>query len=206
MTPVLRAELIDSSNTCTATATATSSDAPVLALCRELIKAGFDPNHQLHVYRGDILALRVRSIGEGALLRVRGNGVGFEIRGKKPAPRPRSLIGATERATPLAAGCKRETRTPEHPTPTIPPLRSRDRALAAGRGFDRHAGSNVEGTRAPGGEGVIGDPANIVDVIPDHRDHHEHRDHHHGDHHDHRDHHDHGDHQPRQCRNEREVR
>ena len=51
--------------------------APVLALCRELIEAGHDPSRPLHVYRGDVLALRVRSIAEAARLSIRGDGVGF---------------------------------------------------------------------------------------------------------------------------------
>ena len=51
--------------------------APVLALCRELIEAGHDPGRSLDVYRGDVLALRVGSIGEVARLSIRGDGVGF---------------------------------------------------------------------------------------------------------------------------------
>ncbi|HEY9460915.1 MAG TPA: hypothetical protein VIR04_08950, partial [Paralcaligenes sp.] len=38
--------------------------APVLALCRELIAAGYDPSAQLQVYRGSTLCLLVRSVGE----------------------------------------------------------------------------------------------------------------------------------------------
>jgi hypothetical protein len=45
-------------------------DAPVLKLCRWLIEAGAHPDTPLEVYRGDTLALRVRSIGEAAQLRV----------------------------------------------------------------------------------------------------------------------------------------
>ena len=50
---------------------------PVLALCRKLIVYGFDPAIPIHVFRGDTLALTVRSIGEGARLEIRGDGVGF---------------------------------------------------------------------------------------------------------------------------------
>jgi hypothetical protein len=39
-----------------------------LALCRKLIAAGYDPTLPLHAYRGDTLALKVCSIGEGAHL------------------------------------------------------------------------------------------------------------------------------------------
>jgi hypothetical protein len=51
---------------------------PVLALCRALVAAGCDPNRPLHAYRGDVLALKVRSIRDGARLRVATHGVGFE--------------------------------------------------------------------------------------------------------------------------------
>jgi hypothetical protein len=39
--------------------------APVLAPCRELIELGHDPTCQLHAYRNGVLALWVRSIGQG---------------------------------------------------------------------------------------------------------------------------------------------
>jgi hypothetical protein len=51
---------------------------PVLALCRALVAAGHDPCRPLHAYRGDVLALVVPSIGDGARLRVATHGVGFE--------------------------------------------------------------------------------------------------------------------------------
>ena len=50
--------------------------APVLDLCRALIKAGHDPKRALHAYRGGVLALAVRSIGEGARLTVADDGRG----------------------------------------------------------------------------------------------------------------------------------
>jgi hypothetical protein len=53
------------------------SSSPVLALCRALVGAGYDPGRPLHVYRGKVLALKVRTIGEGARLRVSGNGTGL---------------------------------------------------------------------------------------------------------------------------------
>ena len=52
------------------------SYAPVLALCRRRIEAGIDPDRPLHVYRGDTLALVVRSIAEGARLAVGDNRLG----------------------------------------------------------------------------------------------------------------------------------
>jgi hypothetical protein len=52
----------------------------VLALCRKLVATGFDPNTPLEAYRNrNTLALKVRSIGEGARLAVAGNGVGFRV-------------------------------------------------------------------------------------------------------------------------------
>jgi hypothetical protein len=69
MTKVIRAELTGS-DTCAASGIAAKGTAPVLALCRELIEAGHDPNTALEIYRGDTRCLRVRSIGEAATLRM----------------------------------------------------------------------------------------------------------------------------------------
>lgn len=70
----LRADLIGS-DTCTAGITATGPT-PVLALCRELIAIGLDLDQPIEIYRGAILALRVRSIGEVARLAVEDNKTG----------------------------------------------------------------------------------------------------------------------------------
>src|SRR5262249_47522637 len=79
-TDPIEAELIGS-NECRARDRARGitvrSSSPVLALCRALVGAGYDPGRPLHVYRGETLALTVRSIGEGARLRVSGSGTGF---------------------------------------------------------------------------------------------------------------------------------
>jgi hypothetical protein len=70
-TQVIRAELIGS-HACRALGiTVSGRNAPVLALCRALIKAGHDPDTALEAYRGDTLCLRVRSLGKGAKLTVR---------------------------------------------------------------------------------------------------------------------------------------
>jgi len=45
-----------------------------------LVTAGHDPERPLHPYRGNVLALWVRSIGEGAQLAIAGDGVGFRRR------------------------------------------------------------------------------------------------------------------------------
>lgn len=60
---------------------------PVLALCRKLIEAGHDPGRPLDAYRGDVLVLRGRSIGEVARLSIRGDGVGFR--------RAQEMVGAS---------------------------------------------------------------------------------------------------------------
>lgn len=77
MTTPIRA-VLRKSDQCEADGIAAHSSSPVLALCRELLAAGYDPARPLHAYRGDVLALKVRSIGEGARLRVAAHGVGFE--------------------------------------------------------------------------------------------------------------------------------
>lgn len=73
----IRADL--SGNTCTALGITARGAAPVLALCRKLVVAGHDPTTPLHAYRGDMLALRVRSIGEGAGLTVEDNRFGTPV-------------------------------------------------------------------------------------------------------------------------------
>ena len=73
----IRSELIGS-NRCAALGITMSGRAPVLALCRQLIADGYDPGLPLEVWRGPVLCLRVRSIGEAAKLRVATHGDGFE--------------------------------------------------------------------------------------------------------------------------------
>lgn len=46
-----------------------------LDLCRELIAAGAHPDAALLCYRGDQVALRIRTIGEGAKLTIREDGL-----------------------------------------------------------------------------------------------------------------------------------
>jgi hypothetical protein len=64
-------------DTCTAAGLTARSSSPVLALCRMLVEVGHDPSMPLHVYRGDVLALTVRSIAEAAALQVNARGTGF---------------------------------------------------------------------------------------------------------------------------------
>lgn len=65
----VRAELVGS-NTCRVEGYTVQAPAPVLAACRKLIATGFDPNRALHVYRGETVALTIRTIAEGAALSV----------------------------------------------------------------------------------------------------------------------------------------
>jgi hypothetical protein len=65
----IRAELIGS-DTCIAAGEIARGAAPVLAMCRQLIEAGHDPELSLRAYRGDVLCITVRTIGEGAALTV----------------------------------------------------------------------------------------------------------------------------------------
>src|SRR2546430_8285592 len=58
------------SNTCSALGLTVRGHAPVLKLCRALVQAGHDPARPLRAYRGGVLCLSVRSIGEGAKLTV----------------------------------------------------------------------------------------------------------------------------------------
>jgi len=73
-------------NTAIALGVTGKGSAPILDLCRRLIAAGHDPTAPLEAYRGATLALRVRSIGEAARLRVRGDGHGFEAECRPTAP------------------------------------------------------------------------------------------------------------------------
>jgi hypothetical protein len=77
----LRAELFDSDR-CTALGLVAVSPSPVLLLCRMLVDSGVDPRAALEAWRGPVLCLLVRSIGEASGLEVAAHGVGF--RPKRP--------------------------------------------------------------------------------------------------------------------------
>jgi hypothetical protein len=85
MTPI-RAEL-DKSNRCDAAGYTVTGYVPVLAMCRRLIEAGFDPATPLHAYRGDTLCLTVSSIGWGGKRTVADNRFGTPVlqRYREPA-------------------------------------------------------------------------------------------------------------------------
>jgi hypothetical protein len=65
----VRTELVGDSTAIAAGVTARGR-APVLALCRVLIEAGHDPGLPLEAFRGDVLCLRIPSIGAAARLTV----------------------------------------------------------------------------------------------------------------------------------------
>ncbi len=69
MTPI-RCELFGS-GTAQAGDLISRGHSPVLDLCRKLVAAGYDPRLPMQCFRCDTIALRVRSIGEGAKLTVR---------------------------------------------------------------------------------------------------------------------------------------
>jgi hypothetical protein len=72
----IRAELTGST-TCTCVGITVANNTPVLSLCRRLLEAGHDPATRLNIYRGVVLALTVRSIGEAAQLEINSKGTDF---------------------------------------------------------------------------------------------------------------------------------
>jgi hypothetical protein len=65
LTAPIRATQIGSDR-CEAEGHTVRAYAPVLAMCRKLLAAGYDPAMPLEAYRGDTLCLKVRAIGESA--------------------------------------------------------------------------------------------------------------------------------------------
>jgi hypothetical protein len=72
----IRAELRGSTEA-TALGITAHCNAPVLELSRRLIADGANPSAPLEVWRGDTLALRIRSIGQAAALEINSKGTGF---------------------------------------------------------------------------------------------------------------------------------
>lgn len=78
---------ITGSDTCAALGVSAVSATPILVLCRKLIEAGYDPATPLEAWRGDVLCLTVRSIGEAAALEINSHGSGFvRLRRRRAAP------------------------------------------------------------------------------------------------------------------------
>lgn len=75
---VIRADLFGSHHChCPALGLYTCADAPILEMCRRLVASGANPEAQLDCYRDGTLALTVRTVGEGARLKINGRGDGF---------------------------------------------------------------------------------------------------------------------------------
>jgi hypothetical protein len=75
---------ISGASSCSAEGITATGNAPVLALCRKLLDAGFDPDRPLDAYRANVLAIRVRSIGAGAALTVEENKRGTKFATFRP--------------------------------------------------------------------------------------------------------------------------
>jgi hypothetical protein len=78
---------------CAALGISAKAAAPVLALCRKLVDAGYDSSRPLEVYRGDVLALRIKSIGAAAALEINGEGTGFRPRRRSGTASPMRFFG-----------------------------------------------------------------------------------------------------------------
>jgi hypothetical protein len=76
MSAAIRAELIGQC-VCGARGLIATADSPAVRMCRMLLEAGVDPDTPLHCFRGNVLALTVRSIGEGARIAINGKGSRF---------------------------------------------------------------------------------------------------------------------------------
>jgi hypothetical protein len=66
---IIRAEIIGE-NKCRAEGYTVQAPAPVFALCRKLIAVEFNPSMRLEAWRGNTLALTIRTLAEGAALSV----------------------------------------------------------------------------------------------------------------------------------------
>ena len=103
---LIRAELSDST-LCSAAGLTAINHVPVLALCRQLLAAGINPDPPIHVYRGDTLCLVVRSIGEAAQVAVRDDNRGVpRFVAYRPGPNklPRIACGGASRIAQNSAG------------------------------------------------------------------------------------------------------
>jgi hypothetical protein len=111
----IRAKLIGSDH-CEVDGIVARDHAPVLGLCRALLAAGYDPRRPLHAYRGDTVALKIRSIGEGAAYRVEDN-----RRGTPTFRRWRNPSERSSAASPSACDSKRPVYPPPSKKPTSEP-------------------------------------------------------------------------------------
>jgi hypothetical protein len=87
--------------------------APVLGLCRALLAAGYDPRRPLHAHRGDTVALKIRSIGEGAAFTVEDN--------RRGTPSFRRWRNPSERSGAASPSACDSNRPLFHPSPPKKP-------------------------------------------------------------------------------------
>jgi hypothetical protein len=79
------------SNVCSAAGFTSRGTTPILNMCRRLLAAGYDPDSPLQCHRGDVLALTVVSIGQGAEVELNSHGTAFvAFRGRRAASPVRS--------------------------------------------------------------------------------------------------------------------
>jgi hypothetical protein len=83
--PVIRAEIVGVDE-CHAEGHRVRGVAPVLAVCRKLIAAGFDPGRPLHAYRGSTLCIIVNRIGTAAKWTVKERPTGPTLERWAPFP------------------------------------------------------------------------------------------------------------------------
>lgn len=84
-TECVRAEIIGS-DTCTALGITVRSPSPVLGMCRALVAAGHHPATPLQAWRGPMLCLAIKTIGEAADFEVNAHGTDFiRHRERRPA-------------------------------------------------------------------------------------------------------------------------
>src|SRR5690348_10730676 len=57
-------------NTCRVGNHVTMGRTPVLSMCRELLRQGIDPDASVEIFRAGILALKIRTLRQGAALAV----------------------------------------------------------------------------------------------------------------------------------------
>jgi hypothetical protein len=113
---LIHAELSSSDTACALGITVQAS-APVLALCRRLVETGCDPRTPLEAWRGNVLCLRIRSIGEGASLEINADGTGFR---RRRAPDAAQAMRNSNRAAVRGARPSRERAMTRNPTPAEP--------------------------------------------------------------------------------------
>jgi hypothetical protein len=96
---------LNGSRTCTAAGVTTRGATPVLGLCRQLLIARLDPDARLEVHRVGMVALRVRSLREGARLIVKTAGNGAPIFAVNAPPRGAGASSITQSARAYPSTC-----------------------------------------------------------------------------------------------------